>query len=521
MPRSPVPRRSTLSVIAILIVALTTSLTVMRSQASSAGVGLPKGVELQSLLVIPLDALASSQDRALVASLQGLVAKRSPEQIFIDDGGPSTTWKDYLVSRYGITLNHSYATLPALIAHFKRYVRGYILYDMSGNPQSLNVATSLSGPLGGLPVDRSQVMQITSLGVTRQLLDVSDRNEKWAYRNYRGLFSETTAAELNFDIYYQLRDYITLTNSFTFYDGITDWRKQVLSGLRQGATVLGWGRSEFEMVHQASEEGVTTIATDFAANLSVLSSIHSIEGLTQKADPRPATQRKHYVSFVVSDGDNVAWDLSGLQQYYGNADRGSFSVGYGVSPSLVDLAPSVLRWYYENASSGAAKDQFIAGPSGSGYVYPSRMISDDLDRFVRRLNAYMGMADLRIAEILDDQDSFDRTDLWSIYLRQPNIDALFYFGRDAHGRIDWVNNKPVVGQRDVLWSGVTDENTLIREINSRPASPTTADGYTLVFVHCWTKSLSDIETVVDGLGPNVEVVTPQELVSLIQQNHPH
>jgi hypothetical protein len=105
-------------VAAILIVALTTSMTVMRSQASDVGIGLPKGVALKSVIVIPLRALKTSQDRALVASLQGLVAKHSPEQIFIDDGGPNTTWKDYLVSRYGIRLNHSYATLPLLVAHF-------------------------------------------------------------------------------------------------------------------------------------------------------------------------------------------------------------------------------------------------------------------------------------------------------------------------------------------------------------------------------------------------------------------
>ncbi len=405
----------------------------------------PRALALESLLVIPLDALASSQDRALVASLQGLVAKRSPEQIFIDDGGPSTTWKDFLVSRYGITLNDSYATLPSLVAHFKRYVNGYILYDMSGNPQSLNVATSLSGPLRGLPVDRSQVEQVKSLGVTLELLDVSDKSEKWAYKNFGRLFSETTAAELDFNVYHQLRDYATLTNSFTFYDGVTDWRKQVLGGLDQGATLLGWGKNEYPMVHQASREGVATVAADLATNLSVLSSVHSIDGLTQKAASGSATPRKHYVSFVVSDGDNVQWDLRGLQQYYGNADRGSFSVGYGISPSLVDLAPSVLRWYYENASSGVAQDQFIAGPSGGGYVYPSRMISDDLDRFVGRLNAYMGLADLRIAEILDDQDSFDRTDLWSKYLQQPNIDALFYFGTDAP-RPDWLGEQQARGR---------------------------------------------------------------------------
>jgi hypothetical protein len=517
VPRWPLPRTATLSAVAMLIVALTTGASA--PGRLTFGSRLPKGVPLQSLVVIPLDALATSQDRALVASLQGLVAKSSPEQIFIDDGGPSRTWKDYLVSRYGITLSDTHATLPSLITHFKRFVRGYILYDMSDNPQSLNVATSLSGPLRGLPVDRSQLAQVRSLGVTQQLLDVSDKDEKWAYTNYRSMFSGTVAAELNFDVYNELRDYATLTNSFTFYDGVSAWRKQVLSGLGQGATLLGYGSSEVNMISQASQEGVTSIPTDLASNLSVFSSIHSTEGLIQKPDPTPATQGKHYVSFVVSDGDNVAWDLGGLQQYYSNPDRGSFSVGYGVSPSLVDLAPSVLRWYYENASSGPAKDQFIAGPSGGGYVYPSRMPPVDLDRFVSRLNDDMSRANLRIAEILDDQNSFGRTDLWSKYLQQPNIDALFYFGLDARGQISWVKNKPVIAQRDTLWAGVTDESTLIKEINSRPVSPTTADGYTLVLVHCWTKSLSDIKTVVAGLGPNVEVVTPQEFVSLIAQNH--
>src|SRR5262245_644864 len=169
----------------------------MRSQASDGTVGLRKGAALQSLAVIRLDALATGQDRVLVASLQGLVAKRSPQQIFIDDGGPSTTWKDDLVSRYGIRLNHNYATLQSLVARFKRYVNGYILYDMASNPQSLNVATSLSGPLRGLPVDRSQLGQVSSLGVTKELLDVSDRDERWAYQNYGQLFSSTTAVELD------------------------------------------------------------------------------------------------------------------------------------------------------------------------------------------------------------------------------------------------------------------------------------------------------------------------------------
>ena len=77
------------------------------------------------------------------------------------------------------------------------------------------------------------------------------------------------------------------------------------------------------------------------------------------------------MSFVVSDGDNVAWDLRGLQQYFGDAARGSFSVGYGVSPSLVDLAPSVLRWYYENASSGVARTSSSPGRAAADTSTPA------------------------------------------------------------------------------------------------------------------------------------------------------
>ena len=188
MPRWPVSPRSTLSLVAVLVVALSISVPAWGRPAGS-DAGLPKGAALRSLQVIGLRTLRTSPDRALVASLQGLVAKSSPEQIFIDDGGPSGTWKDYLVSRYGITLTDTQATLPSLLTHFKRYVGGYIVYDMAGNPQSLNVATSLSGPLHGLPVDRSQLKQVVALGITRQLLDVSDKTEKWAYQNYRRLFS--------------------------------------------------------------------------------------------------------------------------------------------------------------------------------------------------------------------------------------------------------------------------------------------------------------------------------------------
>jgi hypothetical protein len=142
--------------------------------------------------VIPSANLTTNPDRVLVACLQGLVAKTSSEGIFIDEGGPGAVWTNYLHTTYGITLDDSYPTWQQLLTRFRSQVRGYIRYDMTGNPASLNFASSLSGPLNALIVDRTQESAVQALGVTRLLLDVSDKDEHWAYATYRAC-SPTTS----------------------------------------------------------------------------------------------------------------------------------------------------------------------------------------------------------------------------------------------------------------------------------------------------------------------------------------
>jgi hypothetical protein len=112
-------------------------------------------------------------------------------------------------------------------------------------------------------------------------------------------------------------------------------------------------------------------------------------------------------------------------------------------------------------------------------------------------------------------------DLWDKYLAQPNIDALIYtgYGEAPHGTIQFsANGKPIIEQRDNLWQGLEEEAQVISNINSRPADPHSVNGYTLVFVHAWTKDLSAIKTVIAGLHSNTRVVTPDAFVKLIKAN---
>ena len=490
--------------------------TIKNTQVLSKGVLHQKGTALKSLCVISGNNL-SAEEKVLVATLQGLIAKTSADQIYIDEGGPSAVWTNYMNSKYGITLTN-YTSWTDLVNRFKSKISGYVLYDRATNQRSLTAATSLCGPMQAIAVDVSLEPALRAAGITTRKADVRTHDEKWVYSNYPKAFTQSLAAELTPTINHHLRDYITLTNAFTFYDGETPWRKTVLKRLDPEAFCFGYGQEEFSMVANAAEAGIVVLPTDLAANLAPLSSIYDNSPIRQHARTTPVTESNvHYVTFLVSDGDNIAYDLWSLQNYFSNPIRGSFNMGYTISPSLVDLAPASLRWYYENAS---VKDCFIAGPSGSGYTFPSKMPAASLDKYLTRLNTFMGKADLNIVNILD-QGAIGRMDLWNKYLSQSNIDGLIYtgYGEAPNGSIRFADNgKPIIEARDNLWAGLEEEATVISHINSRPADPSNAAGYTLVFVHTWTKDLASIKTVVDGLNPNVRVVTPDAFIKLIKTN---
>ena len=115
---------------------------------------------------------------------------------------------------------------------------------------------------------------------------------------------------------------------------------------------LGWGPDEFTNVSTASKYGVSMVAADWSYNLTVLSAFPSLP-ITQKASMNiPKEKNVHYVTFIMSDGDNQQWNLGtnyGSPKWYGSPYRGKFNLGWSISPSLYYLAPTVFNLYYKNA----------------------------------------------------------------------------------------------------------------------------------------------------------------------------
>ncbi|GAB3762425.1 hypothetical protein BKA15_006075 [Microlunatus parietis] len=429
----------------------------------------PKGIEPTELFVVDRSGL-TGDEAIMIATLQGLLARpgerRQGPAIYLDLPNGYRLWLDDLTERYGLPARR--ADDPwGLVDRFADRVAGYVLYR-SGGP-TINVATTVAGVSRGIAVAEGDEQAAIEHGL-RRLADVRDRDDAWAWQTYRGRLRDDLVVEQKADpevglFTHQLRDYATMAGAFTFYDGNSEFRKAVVEDLDADAAVIGWGdarQGEHSFVGVSSAAGVATLPGDWAANLACLSGI-TTRTLRQRAPVRPRTPEpgRHHVAFVVTDGDNVQWMLNDLptsENWFGSPRRGTFDLGWGVPPSAIDLAPSVLDWYYRNAATGRHQDRFVVGPSGGGYLYPSRYPRDELKLHTTRLARAMERADLGVVQILDFE-AFDARGLWENYLRHDQIKGLVYLEYSRYdglrGRVRWVEDKPVISARSMLWDGLS------------------------------------------------------------------
>jgi hypothetical protein len=114
--------------------------------------------------------------------------------------------------------------------------------------------------------------------------------------------------------------------------------------------------------------------------------------------PTPAVAfdpTKTYITFVVGDGDNVAF-VKGSRAGWMRAraaacaaapgGRCPFPLAWSLSPHLATLAPDMLRWYFTLAGTTGG-DYFVLPPSGHLYAYPGLMGPDDQAAFVAATEA--------------------------------------------------------------------------------------------------------------------------------------
>lgn len=481
-------------------------------------------------LYVISEANMSKEEQTMISALQGIISTKSNSQIYI----LSKNEPDYKIWLADLNKNYniSYENISdpwKLLNMFKYTIAGYIIYCNS-NLSSINNSCSLASLKDALPIEESLESKVNSLGINTLIEDCRNTNSYWAYENlWNSGLNHSTVIQLSPDKFIALRDYAIMSKSLIFYeDNINDTslRKGIFNSMDENSRCLGWGPDEFNNISIASKYGVDIIASDWSYNLSVLSSFKETPQRQKTQIEIPEEDNIHYVTFIMSDGDNQQWLLGNnysSEKWYGSKNRGNFNLGWTLSPSLYFLAPTVFNKYYESAIS----DYYLVSPSGNGYIYPSKYPKDKLINYTNRLNEYMKKVDEKYVVIIDDNSFYDIY-LWDKYTSCSNIDGLFYLdykrGNNYKGEIIWSNNKPIVSCRDLLWDDLENEDELINYINSRVnldyIDITNPESYTFVYVHVWSKDMDNLQKVVNKLNsnPRIKVVTPDIFMRLIKNN---
>jgi hypothetical protein len=489
------------------------------SLAAVPGLGAAAAVEERIAEFSVVSLSASAPERTLLATLQGL-ANRERFRLWIRTAGLGAHVLDELA--VGATVHELGSVWDALRA-FRDDVDGFVVFD--AGTLGIDIATSLCGPLRAVAVERSLVARAEAAGL-KQLADARGMDQLAVWDRYRERFARGMLVEQDPAKEWHLRDFAVARSAFTFW-GLPDADvRRLLRESGPATTVFGWGPDERRAVTLASEAGGGCIASDWSANLSALAKLPvALPPRPLPPPPAPPAAGERIVAFVMSDGDNLCFvggTFADDHGFFGSPRRGAFSMTWEMAPCMAELHSRGLRWFYRAASAGPAWDDFVMGPSGAVYCFPSRV--PDRGDLARRTAACAAASGLGIVSLLDDGGGMEQADE---LLDQPAIDGVLYKGwvpyNARHGAVHWHHGKPCVSYRYLLWEGMAGQDPagVAAAIAAQPSAPgTDPDSYALINVHAWSwralgGPMEAVKQTIDLLPPKTRVVTARELIGMM------
>lgn len=322
--------------------------------------------------------------------------------------------------------------------------------------------------------------------------------------------------------YAYLRDYAVANKAMTFWldPNVTAERElfeQIMEQTEAPTPYLGWFAQdvagEFGGTELASRHGVYVLAADWFENMTVHSGSRAPISNQQKELPVPQLENKVYVSFTMSEGDNLQYNEHRLRQLWDDPGRGSVPINWSTQPLLLDAAPNFLNHYQRTATDN---DLLIAGPSGAGYIYPTPWPEATFGRFAAQTSTYMNATGMDIVYVLNRVDG-------------ENIDL---DPAKATAYVEQVKPRGML----LSWQGTTETTMLngkvplstvkgaggVDEIKRAIADASAGwDGSSPLFlsigVLAWNTTPTDLKAVVDSLDSKYQVVRGDQYFELARQ----
>ncbi len=442
--------------------------------------------------------------------------------------------------------------LEVLLIGYRTAIQGMIIYNPDFS-DSINIATTMAGQRDGIVVSPTQAQdwqQTYNLPILADLRTYQWNNRlqayDWARQNLLPNSSSHAVAGLDPKNAAGLRSFLVATNTFVYYLDSRNFLPDVTNnfqserGLMQaifkeyspGAVHLGWFIDEGSGVSLTSDAAITVLATDNFYNLEVWTSVQTSTASAREAPLAEAvptlSANQVAISFTISDGDNLQYIQHHMLRLWRDSARGSIPIGWTVSPALIQAAPSLAAYYYRTAS---ANDDFIAGPSGAGYMFPSRWPAQELPGFLQRTGRLMESMHLSTLEVLDI-DFLQSTGIpiianlrqTGMVLSDPNLQLRLIQGLLPYGLRGLLNGAGTktpevhvaqgvpVYQNLGLADSVSKTLELVRNaVSSNQQRPL----FLNVYILAWSMTPSDIKQVIQQLGNQYVAVTPGTLMTMI------
>ena len=382
----------------------------------------------------------------LFNSLEGIVNRGRPSIYLLwaaDEG--ARTWVSTLSNEYGIATT-DVADPWTLLTTYRQFVTGMIVYDPKV-PDSINVATTLAGLKGAVVASPGLAATLAAEPYDLPILDdlrgrFASRLDAyhWEYENlwrtgkvtHRMLIGLPPLASgsshladfgainvplepvydtglLDGEPFPSLRDYVVAVGAMVVWLDPNEPAERllldaILAGMPADSPYLGTHPGdvvgEITIVALLSSYGVYEVAADYFNNGSVFGGVRP--ALAPPSPPAtPALENKIYVTFTMSDGDNIQYDQRRMRYLWDNSARGSVPINWTISPLLLDAAPAMLDHYQRTATGN---DLLMAGPSGAGYAYPSSWPDETFRTFTGQTGRYMRAAGIDTLDVLNAPD---------------------------------------------------------------------------------------------------------------------
>ena len=485
--------------------------------------------------------------RLLLLCLQGLVNRQQP-RLYLLFNETDEHWLDWMRQRGWVKQMQRVQDPTTLVQRYRSAFEGLVVTDPAV-PATRNVATMLAGTRNLLPASPRLARRL-GLPVREDLRGRWKRNVdayRWAFQTLWNEMNHHMVA-CSYPNHLGLRDYLVANRIFIFWvsgaiDGARPYSnpdaearlaEQILAKMPPNTCVLSYpwagkdvGMGEGPGVTLFAEFGKYLVGTINCTNLTVHSGIQVQELRQKPAPPVPQLRDdKVYISLIMSDGDNLpVLTVNNFPQMWRDPQRGTFPIGWTISPAARLLIPAVVDYYYHTSSSN---DYWLTAVSGLGYTYPDhygrRYRADETTKvytdFLRLTNEAMAPMDLHAAWIMGITDPYKIDQ----YLQEvTRVQALF---PDYGRRVTRYEEATYLGARNVPvfhavmgWRdpATREQQLAFWEEQVRQMTPSQRPAFLHVFVWNWGADIPMLKELLNRLGDEYVPVRPDHLAALYRQ----